>query len=261
MSWIALLLLGVAVTDLVRSVRSTTVIPETVGAAVAVFAGLACDLTRPGDLLALLGIAATVIAWGQTVWRATEPDPPTLPAWVPLLVLGGALVVLFVCSVWAQPAAGIFGDWLDRAQVPVLSGMDTTDALLAVAVVLVQLSTGNTFVRLVLQATGTTNPSLQSGDQPSEQLRGGRLLGPMERVFIVGLGLAGHVTAASIVIAAKGLLRFPELQAKGRAADGPADNRSGLLPTNIDKVTEYFLVGSFLSWLVALGSLVLLSGR
>ena len=256
MSWVALLLLGVAVTDLVRSIWLVTIVPETVGAAVAVFAGLACDLTRLGDVVALLGIAAVVIGWGQTAWRATEPDPPTLPAWAPLLVLGGALVVLLVCSVWAQPAAGVFGDWLDRAEVPVLSGMNATDALLAVAVVLVQLSTGNTFVRLVLLVTGTTNPGLRAGDQPSEQLRGGRLLGPMERVFIVGLGLAGHVTAASIVIAAKGLLRFPELQAKATAVDG-----AKLTPTNIDKVTEYFLVGSFLSWLVALGSLVLLSGR
>jgi len=251
MSWIALLLLGVAVTDLVRSIRPVTIVPEMVGAAVAVFAGLACDLTRFGDLLALLGIVAAVVAWGQTVWRATEAERPTLPGWTPLLVLGGAVVVLFLCSVWAQPAAGIFGAWLDRAQVPVLSGMGATDALLVVAVLLVQLSTGNTFVRLVLLATGTTDPTLVADDQPSEQLRGGRLLGPMERVFILGLGLAGHVTAASIVIAAKGLLRFPELQAK----------RDQLRPSNIDKVTEYFLVGSFLSWLVALGSLVLLSGR
>jgi hypothetical protein len=259
MSWIALLLLGLAVTDLLRSAWSVSIVPEATGAAVAVFAGLLCDLTRLGDLLALLGVAVAVVAWGQTVWRTTEPVPRALSARAPLLVLGGSLVVLLVCSVWAPPAAGIFGDWLARAEVPVLSGMDPTSALLAVAVLLVQLSTGNTIVRLVLVATGTTNPSLMDGDQPSEQLRGGRLLGPMERVFIVGLGLAGHVTAASIVIAAKGLLRFPELQAKREQILPPDGGR--LTPTNIDKVTEYFLVGSFLSWMVALGSLVLLSGR
>jgi hypothetical protein len=68
----------------------------------------------------------------------------------------------------------------------------------------------------------------------------------MERVFIVGLGLAGNLIAASIVIAAKGLLRFPELQSKGEQV-------------RIHRLTEYFLVGSFVSWLVALSSLVLLS--
>ena len=63
---------------------------------------------------------------------------------------------------------------------------------------------------------------------------------------VVGLGLAGHLTAASIVIAAKGLLRFPELQSK------PDQVR-------IHRLTEYFLVGSFASWLIPLVSLVLLA--
>ena len=50
----------------------------------------------------------------------------------------------------------------------------------------------------------------------------------MERVFIVGLGLAGQLTAASIVVAAKGLLRWPELQSQaGAGEDPPAD---GVLP-------------------------------
>ena len=52
-------------------------------------------------------------------------------------------------------------------------------------------------------------------------------------------------------LAAKGLLRWPELQAaRDEHAGGPG----------IHQVTEYFLVGSFVSWMVALGSLVLLGG-
>ena len=85
---------------------------------------------------------------------------------------------------------------------------------------------------------------------PTYRLKGGRLLGPMERVFIVGLGLAGEITAASVVVAAKGLLRWPELQA------ARAEGRGG---PGIHAVTEYFLVGSFVSWMLALGSLVLLA--
>jgi hypothetical protein len=57
------------------------------------------------------------------------------------------------------------------------------------------------------------------------------------------------VTAASAVIAAKGLLRFPELQAA----------RDEGVP-GIHEVTEYFLVGSFTSWLVSLAGLALLAG-
>jgi hypothetical protein len=73
----------------------------------------------------------------------------------------------------------------------------------------------------------------------------------MERLVIFGLGLGGHVTAASLVIAAKALIRWPELQSF-RDGDGRPDG-----PT-IDEVTEYFLVGSFVSWLVSLGTLALL---
>ena len=72
----------------------------------------------------------------------------------------------------------------------------------------------------------------------------------MERVLIIGLGLAGQLTAAGLVIAAKGLIRFPELQSK-------RSDRESVDGAGIDEVTEYFLVGSFVSWLVALGSLFL----
>lgn len=56
----------------------------------------------------------------------------------------------------------------------------------------------------------------------------------MERVFILGLGLAGQITAASIVIAAKGLIRFPELQSA-------KDDTTSVKGDGIDEVTEYFL--------------------
>ena len=252
MSWIAVLLLGVAVTDLVRSVRETSVLPEVAGAAVAVFAGLAVGLTGWVDLVALLVIAGAVVVWGRTTWSSAYTTPASLGAWVPLTVLGGSMLVGLLLGGLASPAGGVFGRWLAASAVPVLSARPAGSALLLVSVGLVQLSTGNVLVRLVLDATGTVNPADVAASQPQAQLRGGRLLGPMERLFILGLGVAGHATAAAIVIAAKGLLRFPELQSKTRNGSGPA--------ADIDKVTEYFLVGSFVSWLVALGSLVLIAG-
>ena len=112
--------------------------------------------------------------------------------------------------------------------------------------VLIQLSTGNVVVRLVLAATHTLNPARTgTPSDPGTRLKGGRLLGPMERLLIVALGLAGQVTAATIVVVAKGLLRFPELQSRREQE-------------RIHRLTEYFLVGSFASWLVALGGLLLL---
>ena len=243
MSWIAVLLLGVAVADLGHSIRPVRIVPECVGAAAAVVVGVLVGLTGLRDVLALAVIAAVVVAWGITVREGFGRNR----AAVPLVLLGTALVAAVACAPAASPAGGVLGDWLARDPLPVLDGVSADRALLLLAIFLAQLSTGNVVVRLVLTVTGTVNPVRAGGlDDPETQLKGGRLLGPMERVFILGLGLAGHLTAASIVIAAKGLLRFPELQSK------PDQYR-------IHTLTEYFLVGSFVSWLLPLGSLVLLA--
>ena len=243
MSWIALLMVGIAVADLGHSVRPVRIVPECIGAGVAVVLGVLCGLTGLRDVLALVVIAAVVVAWGITVREGFGRNRAS----VPLALLGIAFVVAVALAPAAGPAGGVLDDWLSRDPLPVLHGVDADRALLLGAAFLVQLSTGNVLVRLVLAATGTVNPLRAGGvDDPQTQLKGGRLLGPMERVFILGLGLAGHLTAASIVIAAKGLLRFPELQSK------PDQER-------IHQLTEYFLVGSFVSWLVPLGSLVLLA--
>lgn len=114
-----------------------------------------------------------------------------------------------------------------------------------VGVVLVQFATANQLVRLVLGSVGAVRPAGEP--QPSDRLKGGRLLGPMERLLILSLGVGGQVAAASAVVAAKGIIRFPELNAQ--------KNRNG--GVGIDEVTEYFLVGSFTSWLLALGGITL----
>lgn len=247
MSWIALLLIGVAVADLGHSVRPVRVVPEAVGAASVVVVGLACGLTDLRDVLAMAVIAAVVIAWGQTVRQGFGREV----AWLPLLVLGGAFVAVVGFSPLAGEGGGVAGEWLDATSLAVVADLEVDRAMLLLGAVLLQMSTGNVIVRLVLSATGTLVPSRGAAHDSTRTLKGGRLLGPMERLFIVGLGLAGHVTAASIVVAAKGLLRFPELQSKRDlpdSADAPG----------IDEVTEYFLVGSFVSWMISLGTLVLL---
>ena len=242
MSWIAVLLLGLALADLGHSVRPVRIVPECIAAGVAVLVGVLCDLTGGRDILALVVIAAVVVAWGLTVRQGFGRNRPSWP----LLLVGAAFVVAVAVAPAASPAGGVLDDWLARDPLPLVDGLSADRVLLVVALFLVQMSTGNVIVRLVLTATGTVNPAkVGSIDDPETQLKGGRLLGPMERLFILGLGMAGNLTAASIVIAAKGLLRFPELRSK------PEQDR-------IHRLTEYFLVGSFVSWLVPLASLVLL---
>ena len=247
MSWLALLLVGVGLCDLVFSVRPMRHVPEAIGAASVVIVGLLADLTSARDVVALLVVALLVLAWGQTVTRGFASGR----TWPPLAVLGVGLVLGLALSPAAGEADGLLGRWLEVTPVGVLQGLTGDEALLLAGVLLVQLSTGNVLVRLVLSATGTVDPARSSGrDVPSYRLKGGRLLGPMERLFIVGLGLAGQLTAASVVVAAKGLLRWPELQA------ARTEHHRG---AGIHAVTEYFLVGSFVSWMLALGSLVLLA--
>lgn len=240
MSWLALLLVGLACTDLVHSVRPARWLPQAVGALVAVATGLLAGLTTVPDLVALLVVAGLTLGWGHAVTRGFGRDQP----WLPLVFLGSSVVVAVLVGGLASPADGWVGDWLRSEPLPLLGGLSADRFLLTLGTFLVQLSTGNVVVRLVLSATGTLNPT-KDGSLPATPLKGGRLLGPMERVFILALGLAGAITAAAIVVAAKGLLRFPELSSERDQAQ-------------VHRMTEYFLVGSFASWLVALVSLVLL---
>lgn len=242
MSWLGILLIGFAVTDLTHSVRKTRLLPECVGAVVALSVGLLAGLTSGRDVAALLVIAAVVLLWGLTVtWGFGHPGP----AWLPLGVFVLALSLAVACSGLAPEASGPLERWLDSVTLPILRDVTADRFLLMAGAFGIQLSTGNVLVRLVLKSTGTIHP-LANGDMPPTRLKGGRLLGPLERVFILALALGGQVTAASVVVAAKGLLRFPELSSR-------RDQE------RIHQMTEYFLLGSFVSWLVALGSFVLLT--
>ncbi len=243
MSWLAVLLIGFATADLTHSVRPVRLLPQGVGATVVVVVGLLAGLTGTADLVALVAIAAAVVLWGQTV---TSSFAGRRPAWWPLLVLALTLLLTVALARHAGTAGGVLGAWLTATPLPVLRNLSADRALLLAGAFAIQLSTGNVVVRLVLAATGTVNPARHgTPEDPEMQLKGGRLLGPMERIFILALGLAGQVTAASVVVAAKGLLRFPELSSRRDQA-------------RIHLLTEYFLVGSFVSWLVALTALVLL---
>lgn len=197
----------------------------------------------------------------------------------------GAFATLVVGLIGFSGAAslpdGPLASWLAWADLPGPASPSAARVLLLTGLVAFNVATANVIVRLVLLAIGALSPDAvaatstaatrrgqppgqpgQQGQpgqpgQPADRLKGGRLLGPMERLVIVGLGLAGEFGAAGIVIAAKGLLRFPEVQAAARrGASGTAGAYAGG-PAGIDDVTEYFLVGSFVSWLIALASLAL----
>ncbi|MGO4536110.1 hypothetical protein [Leifsonia sp. 2MCAF36] len=70
---------------------------------------------------------------------------------------------------------------------------------------------------------------------PAAALRGGRVIGPLERILIVALALVGAEAVIVGLLAAKGIVRFPEISADGRRGSK----------------AEEFLVGSLVSWTMA----------
>ncbi len=73
-------------------------------------------------------------------------------------------------------------------------------------------------------------------------LKGGRLIGPVERLLIAALTLAGAMPIVAGLIAAKGIVRYPEI-----SSDGAGGSKA-----------EYFLVGSLVSWGIAVAAAGLL---
>lgn len=245
MIWLALLLLGCGVVDVANRPTVPRHLPEVLAAIAVVLVGLLAGQSAPGALLGLLLVVLAVIAWRWTASAAVVADRP----WLPLLVLAASVVLALSASGLAEAVDGALGRWWSGLSWPLADGASAERALLVLGVLLAQLSTGNVIVRLVLATTRTVDPARRAAAEPDPALdiKGGRLLGPMERLLIVGLGLAGNLTAASIVVAAKGLLRFPELSSRKEQQ-------------HVHRLTEYFLVGSFVSWLLALGSVALLAG-
>ena len=249
MSWIALLLVGLGLADFGHSVRPRPWLPEIVAAALTVALGLVAGLTGWIDVLALLAIAGVAISWGRVVRYSFGRDRAALA----LTALGMALGATALLSPLAGDAHGWLGDWLHATSLPLLEHVATGHFLLVLGGLLVQCSTGNVVVRLVLAATGTVNPAATEPHHERVALKGGRLLGPMERLVILGFGLSGNLAAAGLVIAAKSLIRWPEIQSFKRDGFAPGEGPS------ITDVTEYFLVGSFVSWMVAFATLAVLS--
>lgn len=250
---VGLLLLAVAVGDLVSGglagephSRRRVVIGIAVATLVAV-PGATWLLTEWADVLWSSGLAlAATSAWLISKRpRRSGGGSPRLA----LIVLAVAVVTAMVLAE-GEVDGGRIDAWLARSPFGLLATATTGEAVLLAGIVLFLASPANAIVRAALTITGTR------WERSAQTIRGGRLIGVLERWLILGLAVAGEPTAAALVVSAKSLLRFPELS---RVSSEPADG-SGSGPAEIDTVTEYFLLGSLLSWTIALASAALLLG-
>ncbi|GAY19146.1 hypothetical protein [Mycobacterium sp. shizuoka-1] len=244
MSGVAVLLIAIGCADIVRRLTTPRWPAVITGPAVAVVTAALCGLWHLGDIVLVSIAAAAAVSWEVSCEAAQLAGRRRQAA--PLVLFGAVLAVLIALSGLGSPVTGLVKAWVDWAPLTGPAPSDPTRIVLVAGVILLQLVTGNQLVRLLLGSVGSVKPAGQP--QPSDRLKGGRLLGPMERLLIFGLSLAGQPTAATAVVAAKSIIRFPEINAQ------KAREKGGI---GIDDVTEYFLVGSFASWIVALGGLAL----
>lgn len=204
-------------------VAARVTVQVVVTAVVAVICGV---LMGPLGLLPAAVGAAVMVGWGWTQerWRSAGA------------VLSAILAVSTLVDVLAGRMGGTSG-------VPVLAA--------GAVVVLFLTESGNRITRSVLSLAGRADagapPAVASdaGDSGSEEeleLKGGRYIGPMERILVFGLALAGAEGIIGALMAAKGIVRFPEIS---------ADRRRG-------GRAEEFLVGSLTSWGLAAGGVLLL---
>ncbi len=225
---LALLLATLGTADLVRPENRASTRKEGVVATVA-----------GGVVLVLL---ASGLAIGSVAWAVVPVGVVLLIGWIlltpvgivvtdrPWPVAGLAIVALAALSV-PQPDVhqGWLVRWYDGLDIGALANVPVEQFVLGAACVVFLLETANIIVRLMLIGTG---PSVIATEK---SLKGGRILGPIERIFILAMALGGHYGALSAVVAAKGILRFPEI-----SRDSAGGSRA-----------EYVLVGSFVSWALA----------
>ena len=202
----------------------------------------------------LVTVTATSFAWSLLrlpKFRANRPWLAVVALVTPLGFLAASSGVLNVAA--AAPATS----WLADLPFPAIARIGFDRLCLTAGAAVALLATANGVVRAVLASAGTL-------EQSENRLRGGRLIGPLERLMIFGLALAGDPTAAALVISAKSILRFPEISRAARGApilppgSASPQPKPSEQPLAVDAVTEYFLLGSLSSWMLALAPALLL---
>ncbi len=228
MSLLALLLLSVGTADIVRQLAPASVPP--------VVAGLTGALVAASLGAGGLGLSArqwwivpavmTVVAAWTVIPELEHPRAKSGG----LAVLVAAVAVVLAFGQHFDTHTGPLHRWYDELDISALEGVGIDRFLLAAACMVFLLSTANTIVRHVLADSG---PHVL---ETENTLKGGRILGPLERWFIFALALAGQLGAIAAIVAAKGIVRFPEISK----------------PDSTGNKAEYVLVGSFVSWFLAL---------
>ncbi|MGV8884697.1 MAG: hypothetical protein ACOH1T_03790 [Microbacteriaceae bacterium] len=244
---VGLLLAALGVADIVRA--STRSLGWGIAAGALVFA-IGTGVTGVGAWWAwsLAGVAATA-AWVILTRGGADARAGRRRA-AKTAVAGLALAVVVV---WGAAGSivvheSVASRWLNALPVSLLTHHSLTTVVVVLGAAIFLVESANVVVRVALSSTDVRRSSederlrqwLVPGETDRGGLKGGRLIGPFERLFILALALAGQYTAIGAIVAAKGIIRFPEI------------SRNDI---NGSKAEE-FLVGSFASWSLVLASVL-----
>jgi len=254
------ILLAVGAADLVRQFAPRRWVGYLAATVVLLLLGSVSD--------ALLPMIAALVAGALWIWCMPDDRPSPAGFW-PAVVLA-LLVVGAVVWTGGRADAGLIGEvWQLRSPFGEVS-FDLAMLVLGLSAFL--LESANLVVRAALDGEHTWRPAEQTADAPVDVptaeaptadnstadaptddsteeaavatiadprsgFKGGRLIGPLERILILILTLAAAYPILAAMLAAKGIVRFPEI-----SRDGETGARA-----------EYFLVGSLVSWVIALG--------
>ena len=207
---------------------------------------------------AVLPMIAALVVGAVWVWCMPEGRPSPAGFW-PAVVLA-LISVGAVIWIGDRGSAGLIGEvWQLRSPFGEVS-FDL--AVLTLGLTAFLLESANLVVRAALDGEHTWRPieraqavealpTAAAQPEPStvtpdaaptrdrrDAFQGGRLIGPLERMLVLILTLAAAYPILAAMLAAKGIVRFPEI-----SRDGETGARA-----------EYFLVGSLVSWVIALGA-------
>ncbi|MEV8266456.1 hypothetical protein [Microbacterium sp. NPDC076911] len=228
MIFAALSLLAVGTADLVR--RFVSVKRRWIGYALLALLTIVLGAGVDGGVAAFIAISAAAL------WLLTMPaDGTSRSGFWPVAALA-VLCTTAIAAFAPRSGVGYFADLFIASGA--FEGVGVDLALLIAGVGVFLLESSNVIVRTALRSENAvsveTHTVAPSGATPT--LKGGRLIGPLERILVFALTLAGAYTLLAAVLAAKGIVRFPEI-----SRDTDTGGRA-----------EYFLVGSLVSWVIAL---------
>ena len=176
--------------------------------------------------------------WVRVGRGASENGADRLEPLIRLVHAGLLLLAVALCVVVSQPLGSRAAKMSAVVGVVILLAVPANRVVADILAVARHSTQGNGEV-----AAAGCEPSQESGkqDEMEGSMRGGRWIGPLERILILLLASVEAPAAIAAIVAAKGVIRFPEI----------SQDKAG-------QKAEEFLIGSFASWILAvLGALVI----